>query len=318
MKIYLAGGKSPWRDKLTKRWEKMGAECIDPFKDSRQMSEFRDNVLDLVISRTTEVVVHRNRWLPGNRDPYIERLAASDDASRGEVTVRAWLVDLEGRAPSGNIKDVTLAPWMGDLSDLARAWSAWTPPSVDGTLVPRAEDRGLNIGGLESIAMGEFGPWDHRAGEPRPKQRQPGGLLENAKWRAVWFRWDPASDPRTNDAAWRAASSTPLFEGEVPTFVNPWGGVERVKRAVGNDYFGLLATTSFEVAEAGAYELVVVSDDGVRVKVDGDLVHEDRTHHGPKRDVAALTLEAGSHLLQLEYFQIQGAAALLVELNPAQ
>ena len=279
-------------------------------------NEFRDNVLDLVIARTTDVVVHRNRWLPGNRDPYIEGLAAADDVTRGEATVRAWLLDLEGRAPSGNIKDVTLAPWTGELPDLARAWASWTPPSVDGTLVPRAEDRGLAMGGLESIVMGEFGPWDHRAGEPRPKQRQPGGLLAAAKWRARWFRWDPAtSDPRTNDPAWRAAAGTALFEGEVPTFVNPWGGVDRVRRAVGNDYFGLLATTSFDLAEAGTYELVVMSDDGVRVKIDGDVVLEDWTHHAPKRDVAPLTLEAGAHFLELEYFQIQGASALLVELN---
>lgn len=282
-------------------------------------NEFRDNVLDLVISRTTDVVVHRNRWLPGNRDPYIEHLSAGDDTTRGDATVRAWLLDLEGRAPSGNIKDVTLAPWTGELSDLARAWASWTPPSVEGTLVPRAEDRGLAMGGLDSIVMGEFGPWDHRSGEARPKQRQPGGLLAAAKWRARWFRWDPtASDPRTNDPAWRAAAGTALFEGEVPTFVNPWGGVDRVKRAVGNDYFGLLATTSFEVATGGAYELVVMSDDGIRIKVDGDVVLEDWTHHGPKRDVATLTLEPGSHFLELEYFQIQGASALLVELNAAR
>ena len=102
------------------------------------------------------------------------------------------------------------------------------------------------------------------------------------------------------------------------TFVNPWAGDERAKRAVGNDHFGLLASTSVELASAGVHELVVVSDDGVRLKVDGDVVFEDWTHHGPKRDVVALDLDAGAHLIEVEYFQIQGASALLLELERAR
>ncbi|MEZ6017909.1 MAG: right-handed parallel beta-helix repeat-containing protein [Planctomycetota bacterium] len=279
---------------------------------------FRDNVLDLRLSQSTGIVIHDNNWLPGNREAYIEGLAAADDPTRGEATVRAWFFDLEGRAPSGNVKDVTLSPWTGELPDMVRAWSAWTPPSVEGTLTPRGEDRGLVVGGLESIVMGEFGPWDHRAGEPRPKQRKPGGLVADATWRARWFRWDPAvSDPRTNEPAWRAASTEPLVEAEVPTFVNPFGGSERVKRAVGNDHFGLLASTSVELAEGGAHEFIVVSDDGVRLLVDGEVVFEDWSHHAPKRDVVPVTLEAGPHFVQVEYFQIQGALALLLELERA-
>jgi len=280
---------------------------------------FRDNVRDLVLSRSQAIVLHGNRWLPGNREPYIEGLAASDDPTRGEVTVRAWLSDLEGRAPSGYVRNVTLAPWTGTLPDLARAWQAYELPRVDGTLVPRAEDRGLIQQGLDSIVMGEFGPWDHRAGEPRPAQRAHGGLFAGTTWRARWFRWDPAvSDPRTAEPAWRAAAEAPLATADVPTFANPWAADERIKRTVGNDHFGLLATAELTLAAAGPYDLTVVSDDGIRVFVDGNLVLEDWTHHAPKRDTLRLALPAGPHTFAIEYFQIGGATALLLELEPAR
>lgn len=50
VRIYLAGGKSDWRDKLSKKWEKLGVECIDPFKDSRQnaIAEFTLDDLEAV------------------------------------------------------------------------------------------------------------------------------------------------------------------------------------------------------------------------------------------------------------------------------
>lgn len=280
---------------------------------------FRDNVLDLVLSRTTGVVVHGNSWLPGNREAYIEGIVAADDPTRGEATVRAWLFDLEGRAPSGNLRNVTLSPWTGELPDVVRAWQAWTPPTVDGTFVPRGEDRGLTVGGLETIVMGQYGPWDHRSGEPRPEPVLPGGLLAESKWRAVWFRWDAVrSDPRTNEAAWRSGAASPLAEAEVPNFVNPWAGDPRLQRTVGNDHFGVLASTTVTLDEGGPHQLVVVSDDGVRVKVDGEIVLEDWSHHAPKRDVVRLELESGPHFLEVEYFQIQGASALLLELEPVR
>jgi len=279
-------------------------------------NRFHDNVQDLVLSRTTGIVVHGNTWLPGNREAYIEDLTAADDPARGEATVRAWLNDLTGKAPSGNLRANTMNPWKGDLPDVVQAFANWTPPTVPGTFEPRAEERGVAFGGLETIVLGEFGPWDFRSGEPRPTMRRTGGLLADSRWNVTWFRWDAArSDPRTNEAAWRAGASTPLHTAEVPNLINPWGGSEVVKRAVGNTTFGLLATTTLQLERRGAYRLRVVSDDGVRVKVDGETVFEDWTHHAPEQAVVSLALAPGEHTVEVEYFQIQGAAALVVELE---
>lgn len=280
---------------------------------------FRDNVQDLVLSHTTGIVVHGNDWLPGNRDTYIKGLDAADDPTRGASTVRAWLLDLEGRCPSGNLQNVTLAPWTGERPDPVRAWSSWKAPPVPGTLAPRAEDRGHVVGGLETIVIGEFGPWDHRSGEPRPEPRKPGGLLEDATWAARWFRWEEgASDPRTALEVWRARAAEPIVAADVPTFVDPYGGNDRVRRSVGNDLFGLVASTDVALAEGGAHRLVVVSDDGVRVSIDGRVVFEDWTHHGPTREEVEVELAPGEHRIDLEYFQIRGAYALLVELERAE
>ena len=58
----------------------------------------------------------------------------------------------------------------------------------------------------------------------------------------------------------------------------------------------------------GAYDLLVTSDDGIRVWLDDKLVLEDWTIHGPKDD--RVPIDAGAHRLRVEYFQNTGAAAL--------
>ena len=78
--------------------------------------------------------------------------------------------------------------------------------------------------------------------------------------------------------------------------------------------WGLVATGRFAVPAAGEYVLATTSDDGVRVAIDGRVVHEDWTWHAPRTHEAVLRLAAGEHELELEYFQIDGAQALRLEL----
>jgi hypothetical protein len=60
----------------------------------------------------------------------------------------------------------------------------------------------------------------------------------------------------------------------------------------------------------GAYELAVISDDGVRVRVDGQLVIDRWNVHGSEVD--RVSLRGGRHRLQIEYFEATGAAELQV------
>jgi alpha-D-xyloside xylohydrolase len=67
----------------------------------------------------------------------------------------------------------------------------------------------------------------------------------------------------------------------------------------------------FEVGETGRYEIETISDDGVRLWVDGQLVIDQWQERGETRCSAALDLIAGScHALKLEYFQGGGHASV--------
>jgi len=88
-----------------------------------------------------------------------------------------------------------------------------------------------------------------------------------------------------------------------------------VRERVPAQRLGLIASTTIEIAEAGRYRLAVTSDDGVRVVVDGNVVLENWTWHAATRDVRDISLARGRHEIVIEYFQIDGARALIVELE---
>jgi hypothetical protein len=141
-------------------------------------------------------------------------------------------------------------------------------------------------------------------------------LLAAASWRARWFRWEPATDPRGDAAtqqAWRALAETPRVGAQIGVWSDPWGSREDVREALGVEHFGLLATTDLELP-AGRYRLRVNSDDGVRVRVDGVRVIDNWSWHAEVVDEATLELAAGVHAFDVEYFQIDGAAALALDL----
>jgi hypothetical protein len=74
------------------------------------------------------------------------------------------------------------------------------------------------------------------------------------------------------------------------------------------------ATTKVAL-DAGRYVVRTVSDDGVRVRADGDIVFEDWTHHASRVGEAILDVtEAREVEFVVDYFQLQGAAELRFEL----
>ena len=62
----------------------------------------------------------------------------------------------------------------------------------------------------------------------------------------------------------------------------------------------------------GDYTLRTISDDGIRVWVDGKLVIDNWDLHGSEIDYAPLT--GGRHDLRVQYFQIEGWAELRLDL----
>jgi hypothetical protein len=279
------------------------------------------NGQDLVLRKTTGVLFGDNTFAKTDRPLEVVRSVVVQQKGETPLEVprvfAAW-----GSTPSGTIADSSLKSAFGSQEPewLVRA-RAWAPPELPGKQKTFARDRGVKQG-LDTIVLGEWGPWDFEGGEPRPRQREPGGLLVGATWDAAWFRWEPrrgdaagsGSDPRDDVARWRKLAATPLDRGAVGVWLNPWGGDEARRRKVGNDHFGLIAKASVEIVQAGRYRLTVVSDDGVRVLVDGKAALENWTWHAPTRDTAEVELARGKHELVLEYFQIDGATALTIEL----
>jgi len=101
-----------------------------------------------------------------------------------------------------------------------------------------------------------------------------------------------------------------------------WGGPsdQRVSEAVtaarlGGDHFGMIAATKLPLP-AGQWEFTTLSDDGIRVTVDGQNVVENWTWHGPTRNTGTFSLAQDKTVeITVEHFEIDGYAALELALS---
>lgn len=86
-------------------------------------------------------------------------------------------------------------------------------------------------------------------------------------------------------------------------------------KVTGNDHFLTTAEGNFRCS-AGTYDLEMTCDDGARVWLDGKLLIADAWHYqGPTPYARTVRLSEGAHILRVEHFQIDGFAALKVELR---
>ena len=69
---------------------------------------------------------------------------------------------------------------------------------------------------------------------------------------------------------------------------------------------------------AGKYRIRTISDDGIRVRVDGKQVIDDWTWHVPKPNDAEIELADGKHDFCVEYFEIDGFAQLQWKIEPVR
>lgn len=141
------------------------------------------------------------------------------------------------------------------------------------------------------------------------------GSIVLAAWNVAFRAWDAATeDPRSGEGAWaKILGKPPLASFEAAALDFAWGS-SAPAAGVPADRFATVAETTLDLPE-GAYLLTTVSDDGIRVFVDGKVVLEDWTWHPPKEVRAALTLSEGSHAVRVEHFEIDGHASLSVKLT---
>lgn len=142
------------------------------------------------------------------------------------------------------------------------------------------------------------------------------GFLLFAKWDVKFFGWEDQGaqkPPRDWDAVLR---STPLDSMTLDKIGFTWGGGKPSDK-VPAEHFATLATTEMELP-VGKYEVRTVSDDGVRLTIDGKRVIDNWTWHPPHEDKVEVTLEQGKHAIRLEHFEIDGFAQLQLVLKPIQ
>ncbi len=143
--------------------------------------------------------------------------------------------------------------------------------------------------------------------------RKARGTVSSMPWDVRFFKW--TKDPREDADAWKALLAGDPVETRRADGLDYAWNAGAVSEKVGRDRFGTLATCEF-VTKAGPWRLATVSDDGIRVWVDGKLVIDDWTHHGPTPHDVDLDLTEGRHQLRVEHFEIDGWGVLRVQLAP--
>lgn len=146
------------------------------------------------------------------------------------------------------------------------------------------------------------------------------GTIIGAAWDMRAFAWDEKTDPRKDVAAWRALADA---GGAVATRVDslrfPYGHggprdqpcwKDQREKAPGGDHFGTIARASLPLPK-GRWRFTTLSDDGVRVSVDGKPIIENWTWHAPTRDEGVFEQpQDGEVGIVVEHFEIDGYAVL--------
>ena len=128
-------------------------------------------------------------------------------------------------------------------------------------------------------------------------------------WQVRAWAWPDSLDPR-RDGNWQRLTSAPLlFERTWPRLDIMW--YRPTIRELPQARFAFEATGVVNLP-AGEYTLRAISDDGIRVWVDGKLVIDNWDLHGSEVDYASIS--AGRHELRVQYFQIEGWAELRLDL----
>jgi nitrous oxidase accessory protein NosD len=132
-------------------------------------------------------------------------------------------------------------------------------------------------------------------------------------------------DPREDEATWRAAALQPpalSFTTQQLSLIYGSGGpgdlaaLKGMETKIGKEAFGTIARTSLRL-KPGMWRFQTRSDDGVRVLVDGKLLFENWTWHGPTVNEGILEVVGGQPLeIVVEHFELDGYATLELQITP--
>ncbi|QDQ14449.1 alpha-L-fucosidase [Streptomyces spectabilis] len=145
----------------------------------------------------------------------------------------------------------------------------------------------------------------------------PSGAATNPTATVIALKVDPGRASRPGDGKGlkqevfdnAELSGTPKVTRTDPTVNHAWKYTGSPHPSVAADRFGVRWTGSVEPRRSETYTLTTVSDDVVRVWIDGKLVIDSWNPHEPKVDKARVRLEAGKrHALRVDYAEQTGEA----------
>ena len=100
------------------------------------------------------------------------------------------------------------------------------------------------------------------------------------------------------------------FNDLVPLKIMTTDELDPVKVAGRPDKFGLIYKGQIDLPEDGQYHFKALSDDGIRVLIDGKEVVADPIKHKAREATGTATLKAGQHDIEIQYFQWKRKYAL--------
>ena len=210
------------------------------------------------------------------------RLAVLGPNGRWRVTSWEGIADLS--ATSGRVGDtISVTPSPGSEG----SWSL----EIEHWGVPTTTPEGLLFPGTPPVRL--------RYERFEPVQR----------WDAVFFKWaDTTALAGRPEAFSRLARAAPLMRRELSRLDYQWYRPRVPELPI--EKWGLEATTEVELPD-GRYRLRTISDDGIRVWVDGQLVIERWSTH--ESTVDEVPLAAGRRQLRVQFYQNGGWTELRVD-----
>ncbi len=187
---------------------------------------------------------------------------------------------------------------------------------VDSTVRPILNDAGLTLQPHENETLVPY-ELTVRAGEQTLRST---GVLARIGWQLTVFPYE--TDPREDADAWNEESvsrGVAFFQTELDFDYGMQGPSQYFKNngvirsQMPTDQFGMIGSSTVMVPE-GKWRIRTISDDGIRLWLDDELVIDDWTHHAPRVHTYDLTVEEPRNIeLRINHFELDGYAILSLQ-----
>ena len=140
------------------------------------------------------------------------------------------------------------------------------------------------------------------------------GAGANSSGRGITVTSPPSAPDGTGTGLSAQYFDTPDLSGSALTRIDPqvdftWG-TGAPAASINPDDFSARWTGELEPRYSQTYTISTISDDGVRLWLDGQLVIDNWAEHSSTEDTVSMALQAGRrYALKLEYFELGGAAS---------